>query len=72
VAPALVPPNPLPTPILRNLLANQPTTGLLGGSYRNSLLNALADPQLKLPNTTPSNTNVLIDLLSKYKDPFEK
>jgi len=68
VAPKLVQPSPPPTPTLRDLMSNQPATGLLGGTYRNSLLDALANPQ---PKPQP-DMNSLLDAILRSKDPFRK
>ncbi len=66
--PTLVQPNPSPTLTVRDVMANQPATGLLGGLYRNSLMDALANPQPKLQR----DMNVLLDMLSRFKDPFKQ
>lgn len=68
VTPALVPPNPPPTLTLRDVMVNQPATGLLGGSCRNSLLDALAKPQ---PKPQP-DMSALLDMLLRSKDPFKQ
>ena len=70
--PSLIPPQPPPTPTLKDFLTPQPSTstGLLGKSYRNSLLDALANPQPK-PKPQP-NTNALLGMLLNPKDPFKK
>ena len=61
------PPNP-PAPLnLRDLMANRPTTGLLGGAYRNSLLEALTNPQ---PKPKPENIT-LRDLFLSLKYPLK-
>jgi len=60
--PLLVPSNPPPL-TLRDVMINQPTTGLLGGKYHNSLLNALANPQ---PKPKP-DTSALLDILLRSK-----
>ena len=67
VTPALSPPNPPPTLTLRDVMANQPATGLLGGAYRNSLLGSLANPQ---PKQQP-DINALLDMLLRSKHPFK-
>jgi hypothetical protein len=65
--PTLVQPNPSPTLTLRDAMANQPATGLLGGSFRNSLRDALAKSQ---PKPQP-DMSTLLDILIKSKDPFK-
>lgn len=64
----LVQPSPPPTPSLRELMSDQATTGLLGGTYRNSLLDALANPH---PKPQP-DMNSLLDAILRSKDPFRK
>ncbi|MDO9530178.1 MAG: hypothetical protein Q7J27_13615 [Syntrophales bacterium] len=66
--PSLIPPQPPPTPTLKDFLAPQPSTGLLGKSYGNSLLGALSNPK---PKPQP-NTNALLGMLLNPKDPFKK
>lgn len=70
--PSLVPSKPQLALTLKDLMPIQPTTGLLGGYRRNALLDALSNPFLKPPSQMPSNTNDLIDLLLKSRDPFKK
>ena len=67
-APAPVQPIPKPAPTLFDMLANPPATGLLGGTYRKSLLDALANPQ---PKPQP-DTNALLAELLRSTDPFKK
>jgi len=64
-------PLPTPAPTLGDLLANQQPTGLLGGIYRNALLDRLSDP-FSLSRQTPPKNNALLDLLAQYRDPFKK
>lgn len=61
-------PNPKPAPILFDMMATPPATGLLGGLYRNSLLDALTNPQ---PKPQP-DTNALLAALLRPTDPFKK
>ena len=63
-----VQPSPKPAPTLFEIMATPPATGLLGGLYRNSLLDALANPQPKLR----PDTNALFAALLRSKDPFRK
>lgn len=70
--PTLIPPKPPPAPTLKDFLTTQPTTGLLGGYHRNALMGALSNSVAKPPGSPPSDTNALLDLLLKSKDPFKK
>ncbi len=66
--PKLVQQSPPPTPTSLDMMANPPATGLLGGTYRNSLLDALANPQ---PKPQPV-MNALLDAILRSNDPFRK
>lgn len=67
VTTAPVPSKPPPPLNLRDLMANRPTTGLLGGAYRKSLLDALANPQPK-----PKIENIALrNLFLRPKNPFK-
>ena len=52
----------------------QPSTGLLGGNYRNALIDALVDPKPKLSDIQRSDTvtKTIADLLAGSYDPFKK
>ncbi|MCD4676912.1 MAG: hypothetical protein K8S18_13095 [Desulfobacula sp.] len=68
VTPSYIPPKPPPVTTLNDLLTTQPTTGLLGGYPRNTLWDALLNPQ---PKPQP-NTNALLSSLLNPKDPFKR
>ena len=66
--PAPVQPNPKQALTLFDMMNDPPATGLLGGLYGNSLLDALVNPQ---PKPQP-DSNALLAAFLRSRDPFSK